>query len=161
MSRLNGRKKTVAIAAACLLVAAGAAYAYWTSTGAGTGSATHESYQAITVTQTSTIAGLYPGGPAVTLSGKFDNPNPGPVRVGSVTVAFTETDPTAAIDGSAGSPVCTTADYVLGGSAPVAAEVPAGSAQGSWSGLTIRMVDSGTNQDACKAATVHLTYSSN
>lgn len=157
MLRLNGRRRTVALGAACLLIAAAGAYAYWTSTGAGTGTATNESYEAITVVQTSTIDGLYPGGSPVTLSGTFNNPNQGKVRVGAVTVDFDS----PAITGSVGSPACTAADYELGGTATVDAEINPGSAQGSWTGLTIRMLNSGTNQDACKNATVHLTYSSN
>lgn len=156
MLRFNGRKKTVAIAAACALIAAAGAYAYWTSTGAGTGTASHETYEAITVNQTSDTNGLYPGGPPVALSGNFNNPNEGPVRVAAVTVAFAATPIT---DGGAGTP-CTAADYVLGGTSTPNVEVAAGSGVGTWSGLTIRMVDSGANQDACKTATVHLTYSS-
>ena len=157
MLRFNGRKKTVVIAAACALIAAAGAYAFWSSTGTGAGTATSETYEAITVNQTSTIAGLYPGGPAVTLSGNFDNPNQGLVRVAAVTVAFDATTPITG--GGAGTP-CTTADYVLGGTSTPNVEVAAGSGVGAWTGLTIRMVDSGTNQDACKTATIHLTYSS-
>jgi hypothetical protein len=157
MLRINGRKKTVAIAAACALIAAAGAYAYWSSTGTGTGTATSETYEAITINQTSPITGLYPGGPAVTLSGNFDNPNQGSVKVAAVTVAFNATTP---ITGGGGAAPCTAADYVLGGSATPTNAVPTGNGVGAWTGLTIRMVDSVTNQDACKAATVNLTYSS-
>ena len=159
MLRFNGRKKTVAIAAACALIAAAGAYAYWTSTGAGTGTASHASYVPITVVQTSTIAGLYPGGSAVTLSGNFNNTNAGKVRVGSVTVAFAATNPITG--GSGGTPACTPSDYALEGTADVNAEVNTGTAQGAWTGLTVRMLDSATDQDACKGATLNLVYSSN
>jgi len=41
----------------------------------------------------------------------------------------------------------------------VAAEVPAGTAQGSWTGATIQFKnDPAVNQDACKGATVNLAY---
>jgi hypothetical protein len=52
------------------------------------------------------------------------------------------------------------ADYVLGGTAPANANVPSGVAQGSWSGLTVRLNDSGANQDACKGATITIAYAS-
>ena len=165
MSRLNGRKKIVAIGAACLLLATAGAYAYWTtSAGTGTGTASTEStaLAPIGVVQTSTITGLYPGGAPVALAGTFDNPNPGPVQVGSLSVAFAST---AAITGAAGT--CTTADYKLDSapasgtaSTPINAEAsPADTT--TWGGLTIQMLDSGSNQDGCKGATVHLVYTSN
>lgn len=43
----------------------------------------------------------------------------------------------------------------------VNAEVPAGTAKGAWTGATIKLNNKATSQDACKGATVNLTYSSN
>jgi hypothetical protein len=57
---------------------------------------------------------------------------------------------------------CTASDYTIGGSAPVGAQVPAGTDVASWSGLTIAFNNKATtNQDACKGATVTITYTSN
>ena len=146
-------KKTVAIAAAVLLiVGGGAAFAYWTNSGSGTGQATTGSNQTIVVHQTSTVTGLAPGLPAQTLSGNFDNPNTSPVYVTSVTASITGTDKTG----------CDASDYTIAGSAPVAAEVPAGSAVGSWTGLTIAFNNKpAINQDACKDAVVAIAYTTN
>jgi len=130
----------------------GVAFAYWTTTGSGGGSASTGTVVPVVVNQTATITGLAPGLAAETLSGTFDNPNAGPVYIGSVTATVTGTD-------KAG---CTASDYTIAGTAPVNAEIPSGNGVGSWSGLTIRFNNKPTvNQDACKTATVTLAYTSN
>jgi hypothetical protein len=161
MSRLHGRKKFLVIGAVCTLMAAAGAYAYWTQSGSGTGSAATGSTSAITVNQTSVITGLVPGGSAVTLSGDFTNPIRSPVKVAAVTVAFRSSLPVTDVGGAAITG-CSTADYTLGGSSTIGADLTPGPAvtSGSWTGLTIAMNNLGTNQDACKNAVVHLTYTS-
>ena len=145
--------KVVAVAAA-LVVAGGAAFAYWTAGGSGTGSASTGSVSALTVVQTSVVSGLAPGTPAQTLSGTFNNPNTGPVYVSSVSVSISSV--VKAVGAPAGP--CTAADYVITGS-PVAigAEVLANDTS-TWSGPQIAFVNSASNQDGCKGATVNLAY---
>jgi hypothetical protein len=54
---------------------------------------------------------------------------------------------------------CGTGDYTLtGATMTVGAEVPSGSAKGAWTGATIAFNDTGSLQDACKGATVAITY---
>ena len=150
-------RKAVVTAGAVLLIAAGGAYAYWTTTGSGTGSATNGTSVGITINQTSTITGLYPGGPAVALSGNFDNTNSGAVYVGTVTATLVDVT-----GGSGGTPACTTADYTLASpAATVNADIASGNGVGAWSGPTIQLKNLATNQDACKNATVNLAYTSN
>lgn len=154
MGRLNLKRKTVVVGgvAALVIVGGGAAYAYWTNSGSGTGEAETGTNQTIVVNQTSTITGLAPGLPAQTLSGNFDNPNTSPVYVTSVTATVTGTDQTG----------CGVSDYTIAGAAPVNAEVPAGTGQGSWSGLTIQFNNKpAVNQDACKNAVVSIAYTAN
>jgi hypothetical protein len=144
----------VALAAAALAVAvAGIAFAYWTQGGTGSGGATAGTTSAITVKQTGTPTGLYPGGPAQPLSGTFDNPNPGAVHISAVTATVhtfsTQTDNT--------KPACTAADFAVGGTSG-AATVPSGTGVGAWSGLTIRMLDGAGNQDNCKGVSITLDY---
>jgi hypothetical protein len=156
---LNTTKKKIAAgaAAAALVASTGVAAAYWTQGGTGTGSASTGTTVDVTVNQTSTISDLYPGGDAVTLSGDFDNTNDGPVKVGSVTVVV---DPTFSEQDDAGKPACTPADFEIGGSAVVDDEIVSGSGVGAWTGLTIKLVNSATNQDNCKnLAAVPLIYS--
>src|SRR5437764_9327744 len=86
------------------------AYAFWTSGGSGTGTATADTTTPITVHQTSTASALYPGGPAATLSGNFDNPNAGPVTISSVT-AVVASVANGTADGA--KPACTSADFSI------------------------------------------------
>lgn len=150
-------KKTLAVATTvALLAGGGAAYAYWTNSGTGTGSATTGNNVAVTVNQSSTIAGMYPGQPAQTLAGDFTNPNAGPAYVTAVTATGYTIDAPHVTAG------CLLADgnYTLGGTATVGADVPAGLNKGAWTGLTITMNNLGTNQDACKGAVLTINYAS-
>ena len=149
----SSRRKWVSLLVAVTLIGGGAAFAYSSAGGSGDGGAqTDSTAQSVVVNQTSTITGLAPGLGAQTLSGNFDNPNSGPVHVGSVSVVVTGTD----------TPGCGPTDYTIGGSAPVNAQVAAGDGVGSWSGLTIQFNNKvAVNQDACKGAVVELAYSSN
>ncbi|MEA2156405.1 MAG: hypothetical protein QOE11_2545 [Solirubrobacteraceae bacterium] len=150
-------RKALAIGAVFALLAAGGAYAYWTQTGSGTGTAATGSGSAIVVNQTTTVSALSPASTPQALSGNFNNPNPGTVRVATVTASL------ASISGGAGgTPACTTADYRINNpTATVNATIASGNGVGSWSGPTIEMLDAATNQDACKGATVNISYSSN
>lgn len=153
MSRTFARKKIVAFGAACFLLAATGAYAYWTQSGLGAGGAVTSTNEAITVNQTSTPTALYPGGPAQAISGNFDNPNAGKVRVAAVAVSI------GSIEGSPAG--CTAADYQLNNAtATVNAEIDPGDAVGSWSGPSVQMLNTGSNQDGCKNAIVNLSFAS-
>jgi predicted ribosomally synthesized peptide with SipW-like signal peptide len=149
---------TVAALGVVLLVAASGAYAYWTQSGTGTGTAATGTNTGITVTQTATPSGLYPGGPTAALAGQFNNTNPGSVFVNQVNATISSvTGPNITVP----TP-CAAGDYQLNGfPVTVAAQVPSGTAQGSWTGASIQMLNAGTNQDGCKGATVNLAYTSN
>jgi hypothetical protein len=145
-------KAKLVIATVVLLSVGGVAYGYWTQTGSGSGSAETGAGEAITINQTSDINGLAPGVAPKTLSGNFDNPNDGPQYVGSVTATVTGTDK---------GDDCDATNYAIAGTAPVNAEIPNGDGVGSWSGLTIAFVNKpSVNQNACKGATVNISYTS-
>jgi hypothetical protein len=149
-------KKTLAVATAiALLSGGGVAFAYWTATGAGSGSATSGTTSAVTVNQTA-VTGLYPGASATALAGTFDNPNTGAAYVTAVTATGYSIDATHVTAG------CTVAGghYTLGGTSNTPGSVAAGNGVGTWSGLTIAMNNLGTNQDFCKGAVVTITYAS-
>jgi hypothetical protein len=144
----------VALAILVLVVGSGVAYAYWSSTGGGIGTANAAAGTIpVTVNQTPLI-GMYPG-QTQTLSGTFNNPNAGQVYVAAVTVAFDATTPVN-LNGNPGP--CAPSNFTLGGTATVNAEVLPGTPQGSWTGLTITFNDTAGNQDGCKGATVNLVY---
>ncbi|HEU4867630.1 MAG TPA: hypothetical protein VFV09_07875 [Actinomycetota bacterium] len=148
--RIRRSRKTTVIASLLVLAVAGAAYAYWTAGGTGTGTAETGETLPLTANQVTVLDPMYPGDSPQTISGTFDNPNDGPTYVTSVTAAITGV--------SGGDGACTDADYLLDNEVMlVGAEVPAGTG-GAWTGATIQFNNTGANQDGCKNATVTLTY---
>ncbi len=151
--RSKSLKISVIALVGIVLAVGAAAYAYWTVSGSGTGEASTGNVTSITVNQSGSVSGLAPGLPAQALSGTFDNPNGGPVFVASVSAVVSGTDKSG----------CTASDYTISGSpATVATQVASGSGVGAWSGISIAFNNkAGTNQDACKGATVSIAYTSN
>ncbi len=154
---MSRRRIFLLVGVVAVLAIAVGAYAYWTQGGTGSGTATAGTTSAITVNQTSTVSGLYPGGSAATLSGNFDNPNASAVTISSITAVVSSISGGA---GDAAKPACTTADFSIGGSVGTTA-VPSGSGTGSWTGLTIQLLNTAANQDNCKGATANISYTAN
>lgn len=156
--RRKNSKRAAAVVLGLGLVAAGgsAAFSYWTTPGTGTGTAATGTVSPVTITATSAaVTRLYPGGPAQSISGSFVNPNPGKVYIHQVSVAI------SGVTGGVGTPACTAADFVLTQPATTNAQITAGTAVAAWGPATITMVNSDTDQNACKNATVQLTFTSN
>jgi hypothetical protein len=152
------RKRAAAIAtgAALTFIVGGVAFAYWSTTGTGTGSADTGDVVGVTIHATSTpVAGLYPGGPTQNVSGNFDNANSGSVYIKQVTVAV---DPTWSVGTTL---PCTAADFTVTQPAVNNAEIASGTGVGAWGTATIKMNNLSTNQDNCKGVTVPLVFSSN
>lgn len=156
MKRFKSKKGFLLLAT--LVVAAAAAaggYAYWTTGGSGMGSGTTGTTANIVVNQTSASSGLYPGG-SVALSGDFTNlTDPGAVYITSVTASVD----TFSLQADPSKPACTQADFSTSGISNTPGDIPHGSHQGAWSGLSLNMTDAGTNQDNCKSITVPIAYS--
>ena len=159
MRKMTKKNKIVAVCAAAVLtsVGGGVAFAYWTTTGSGSGTAATGTNAAITVVQTSTVSGLQPGGAPQTLSGDFNNGNTSPVYVTDVVASI------ASVSKATGAPAgtCDASDFTLDNTTMTAvnAEVPSGDGQGSWGGATLAFNNkAGVNQDGCKGATVNLAY---
>jgi hypothetical protein len=140
---------TLAIAAAIVLIGGVAGYAFWTSGGAGSGTAATGSSTDLVVHQTSLVDSMGPGVPAQALSGNFDNDGSSATYVDGLSVVVTGTDHLG----------CTAADYTITGS-PMAlgTSVPVGDGQGTWTGAEIEFHSTASNQDACQGATVSLAY---
>lgn len=141
------RKRFVALfmATFAILAGCGAAFAYWTIGGTGNGSGSTGTASAVSVLQTTTVAGLYPGD-SVALVGDFNNPGTGSVYITSVTATIgafsTQTNATL--------PACTQADFAITGTSNTPGEIATGTG-GTWSGLSVTMIDSATNQDNCES----------
>ena len=156
--RLSKKLAVLALGASGTVIAASAAYAFWTTDGQGTGSVTTGDIVGLVVNQTSTVTGLYPGGPVATLAGDFNNPNQAKAYISSVTATLVSVDMT---NPNANKPACATGDFDLAGSAPVNQEIDPGDGKGSWTGLTVGLKNTGVNQDNCKNATLNIAYTAN
>jgi hypothetical protein len=155
------RKRAAAIAtgAALTLIVGGVAFAYWSTSGSGTGSAATGEVVGVTINATSAdVTGLYPGGPTENVSGDFDNPNAGTVYVNQVTVAVA---PGWSEQADAAKPECTSDDFTIVQPAVTAHEIASGTGVDAWGPATIRMNNLSTNQDNCKNVTVDLVFASN
>lgn len=156
MSWITGKRASVALGGTIAIIAAGVAFAYFTSSGSGTGTATVGSSSPVTLHATISSS-LYPGSSSP-VSFTVDNPSSGVQRVGTVSLASISVD--------AGHSGCST---TLGGGNPdfTMAPVPVnqvinpGNGQSVAAGGTLTMNETGTNQDACQGATLTLHLTNN
>jgi hypothetical protein len=166
------KNRTVALIAGIgvAVLGGGIAFAYFTGVGSGSGTATVGSNNPIVVNQTSAVTAMGPGIAPQALSGNFTNSNGGPVFIGSVSAVVTGVP---AGTPSPGPLACTATDFVITGGAggvapfnnayttPINRQVPVGTGVDTWSGLTLAFVNKATNQDACKNASITITYTAN
>lgn len=151
-------KAIIAGAAVAGLISAGGAYAYWTASGSGDGTAaTSAGVNGLTFTQTSVIANMYPGDAAQALTGTINNVQPTGGQSQYVTaVTVTKDSVTGAGTASLG---CTIADYdLVGGPIAVGQDIAPGANFALPVGATVKFHNSAANQDDCKGATLHLHY---
>lgn len=151
MHWIDRRRALTAVACTVALAAAGAAIAYFTSSGSGTGSAAVGSSSPVTLHATIS-SNLYPGSSSpVTFT--VDNPSSGSQRVGTITLSSISVD--------SGHSGCSTA---IGGGNPdfgmpavsVNKVFPPGNGQSVTPSGTLTMNETGVNQDACQGATLTL-----
>ncbi len=152
--RRRPRWLIVTAISAGLLLIGGVAFAYWSTTGSGTGSAATGTSSTVTVTQTTVVTNLAPGSPAVTISGTITNASTQNAYVNTVTVSIASVKVVGTPTGT-----CDSTDYTLtGATMTVGKDVVAGTSTQTFTGATIAFNNKATNQDACKGATVNLAY---
>jgi hypothetical protein len=139
----------VVTAAAAALVATGGGGASGSQ-----GGTADPGVRVVTARQTSTVSALAPGSEAQPLRGTFDNRSAEPVYVTAVRARV------AAVEGAAGDGDggCTADDYRIAGTGSVGGRVAPGEGRGTWAHLTIRLADTGANQDACQDARLVIEY---
>lgn len=145
MPRLTKKKYLAAGTAVAVVATGGIAFAYWTSTGSGNGSATTgtDTPWVVTVDDVN-LADLTPNGPTDTVGFTVKNDGSGVQRLNAAAASVTGTS----------NPGCTAADFSVSPTTITTQDVAAGATvSGSF---TIQMVDTGSNQDACKGVTVDL-----
>jgi len=151
------KKIAVVGVATTALIGGGVAYAYWTSTGDGSGQASTGTSSLFSVSTDAAVVGadgpMTPGGPSETVPVHVTNPSTGHqiLRTVHVTVANKA-------DGSTWTAVsgCSSADYtVVDPTLNLPVDLGPG---GVWDGtITISMNNNTTSsQDGCKGATVPL-----
>jgi hypothetical protein len=161
---LKRKRVVVPLGALLALTIAGAAFAYFTSTGSGTGSASVGAASAWTVgVSTATGGPLYPGAGTETLSYTVTNPsssNQALTATSAVVASYTGsiTDDAGDVT-SAGDPVagCLASWFTVVNTAP--ASLPqdlAGEATSTPGSVAVTMQDSG-NQNACEGAAPDIT----
>jgi hypothetical protein len=144
------KRKRLIVAGIAVLVSlafGGVALAYFTSTGAGTGTASVNNSSTWALTSTP-VTGLGPGMPAQNIVGSATNALGQTEYIGTVTPTVTSTS----------NPGCTAADFTL-----TPGVINADTASGA-TGLnfgTIAFNDRNVNQNACQGVTVNLSFSSN
>jgi hypothetical protein len=172
-------KKQVAIAAgtgALVLAGSGIGFAYFTSSGGGSGSAVVGSpTTAISVAQDAgtPASGLYPGANAKAVAFTITNPSPGYSYVNTVTVSIpTTTDGSSntvvenASDGSAVAGCLASWFQVNNAVQSVHQSIPGTDAGGntyddSGSTASVQMLNVNLDQGACKGVTLKLNFTSN
>jgi hypothetical protein len=154
MRLITKRRAVFGLTTALLVVVAGGAYAYFTTSGTGTGTAAVGTSSAVTLHATVT-GSLYPGTTAP-VSFTVDNPSSGQQRVGTITLASITVD--------AAHSECST--VITGGNpdftmpaVAVNKSFGSGNGQSVTPTGTLTMNDTGVSQDKCQGATLtlHLT----
>ncbi|GIJ51274.1 hypothetical protein Val02_81600 [Virgisporangium aliadipatigenens] len=151
--------KRVAVigAVSSLALGGGVAWAAWTVSGSGTGSAAAGSALELTATGNTGTTLLYPGATA-DLAFTVSNPNPFPVNVTSVTAGEA---PVITVDSGHSGCAATNVEFVTGAALAGTVLVPAkttsnGTASGSVTGA-LRMIPDAAN--ACQGATFTVNFS--
>jgi hypothetical protein len=166
MKKLSFKKKMIAGAAAGALVLgiAGGAFAYFTSTGSGTGSATTGSATpwGVVVTGDTTSLDLTPvptigSGPSDTESYKITNASTGQQNLAQAVISVSAVTPGPV----AGPNACTASDFSVNGAAvgaPFTQTIGINEAAGGFytNSVSLQLVDNGANQDRCQGASVTL-----
>lgn len=164
MKRISKKAVAVGLALGLTLGVAGAAFAYWTSSGTGNGTATTgKAASTLQITDTTSINDMAPGVAPEGISGTIENTqgtNGQNEYVTSVIVSIgsvTENTP-----GSGFSGTCSASDYTLSNATMTVGQDLTPGETVTFSGATIGFNDkAGTNQDNCQGATVNLVYTSN
>ena len=151
MRNLSKKAKTIIAGAAIAgLASTGVAYAYWTTTGSGDGSATSASANGTIDLYASFADGLTPGA-SEDVTFTADNLGTSSLYVGDITLASVSTD----------KPSCDVADFTMPdvtSNTTVAAGATGATLLGTG---TLTFADTAFNQDECKGAIVTLHLTSN
>ena len=147
------RVLVIGIVAALVVGGGGAAFAYWSSTGSGTGAASSGTSTAFTVTSSApTGSPLVPDGPAQNVAFSVANPSAGTLDFTSLVVTVANSDGSAWV----AVPGCSAADYEVSNIVVTYGSIAGGADVDGT--VDIAMIDTELNQDACEGAAVPLRF---
>jgi hypothetical protein len=133
-------------------IGGGAAFAYWSAVGVGTGEASTGKTVAFKVVSTPAAGdALSPGGPTQTAAFTVKNENTGAQNLADVTAKVAAENGSAWTAGS-----CSAADFEVGTPTIAKGQIAAGATVPGT--VTIKMVNKATNQDDCQGVTVPLYF---
>jgi hypothetical protein len=159
MFRKIARKRGVAaLSVIAVLALAGGAFAYFTSSGSGTGNATVGTSTAFTVAQTSTSGTMYPGAGTSTLNYTITNPSSGHQNVSSVSATVASTAGGDVTQGGSDVTGCLASWFTPVAHPGTLPQDLAGSGTSSGT-VTVTMTNASTSQDACKGASPDINIS--
>jgi hypothetical protein len=152
MRRILRKRTAVAVSVVAMLAVAGAAFAYFSSTGSGTGSAHVGSSTAFTVAVSPGTGGpLYPGAGSESLAYTITNPSTGGQNLSATAVSMVNDGSGNIVSGGAAVSGCKVADFHPVDVPPAYGNMLGGSTKSG--SVTVTMSDSGFNQDACQGKT--------
>jgi hypothetical protein len=156
MARTMSRRRKgviVGFAAAFTLAGAGIAFAYWTSTGTGDGTADTGATVAFTITAEAPVGTITPGGAGQTVDFTVTNPGPGIQYLSTVTATLADAAGVAWVPPAG----CLIADYAVTMTTPVTAGniAPVGTEGGT---VTVTLTNTGVDQNACQGVDVPLHF---
>ena len=164
---MNKKVAAIGLAAGLALGVAGGAFAYWTSSGSGTGTSSTTTGTSDLTYATSTINPMYPGDSAQDFTVTVTNHSATQAEYVNGVSAYVTTSAGASCDGSNfllnGSPAPSTAltAVPLAWTATELTANPSAGDNASTAGTdTIHFNDTTSNQDLCKGVTVTLNYTS-
>ncbi len=155
--RLTRKSKLILAGVATIAITGGTAFAYWTTSGSGTGTAAVGTSAPVTVNQKAgtTITNLTPGSLAQPIDFTIDNTATFNQTITTVTVSIV-----SITNQSTGPNPCTAADFSIvqpvfpyGDLTPGEHDFLSGD-----TGATLQLKNTASNQDACKGATVNLKF---
>jgi hypothetical protein len=164
-------RKVVVVSAAVALTLglSGAAFAFFTQQGTGTGSGVVGSAGAFVITSASPSGDLYPdtaGSSANVETTAYTVTNSGHsnAQLNQVTISVANGDGSAWTYTVGGNPACTAADFSIDGATPGTSFVDT-SLSGTYVAgghedgtFTLEMIDNGQNQDSCQGVTVPIYF---
>lgn len=149
MRRMNKKKAAVVGGTVAVLVTGGVAFAYWTSTGTGTGSAEVGTSLDWKVEIDAVPGTLAPGSGPVEVDFHVTNESDGVQNLQGAVATVVDTS----------DPGCTAADFAISNTSVTTGDVASsGTVDGTFE---LEMLNRAVNQDACKGATVNLQVSVN